>query len=123
MKLLSKPVHRTGSSQAYLLFGFAIAFLLAVRYLRTIDSSKSDPSALFFNASRAYGARYSSIRIAEAERFIGDVDIDVSNLDEARQAAIDPTVCVGIATVQRENARYFKILIGSLLEGFLRGRT
>lgn len=115
MKLLSKPVHRTGSSQSYLLFGFAIVILLAVRYLCAIDSSKSDPSALFFNATRAYGARYSSVRIAEAERFIDDVD--VSDLDMARQAAIDPTVCVGVATVQREDARYFKILIGSLLEG------
>lgn len=114
MKLLSTSGQpRSSSAQTYFYIGFAFATLLAVRYLRAVDSAHSDPSALFFNATRAYGLRYSSVRIAEAEDFIENA----SEFSQRTNATADPTVCVGIATVQREDARYFRVLVGSLLEG------
>ena len=33
------------------------------------------------------------------------------------KASQSPSICIGIATVQRDDARYFDLLVGSLLEG------
>jgi hypothetical protein len=90
---------------------FAIAFCAAVQYFRIVTSS--DPSSFFLDVKRAYQRRYSSIRIGEAGDFIAR---SRSSRDQAK-ASSNPSICVGTTTVQRDDAKYFDLLVGSLLEG------
>lgn len=112
MKVLNTWVRpNTFTPQTKAFFIFAIAFCVAVQYFRI--SSASDPSSLFVDPRRAYQRRYSVTRIKEADGFIAHS----WNAQNPTKAAADPSVCVGIATVQRNEARYFKLLVGSLLQG------
>lgn len=85
--------------------------MAVLQYLRSIDAS--DPSSLFFNATRAYERRYSSVRITEADEYIARTPENATSW----HASATPTFCIGIVTVQRNGADYFKTLVGSLLEG------
>lgn len=112
MKVLKswvRPSSFSPQTKAFLIF--AIAYCIAVQYFRIVSSS--DPSSLFVDINRAYQRRYSTTRIEEATDFIANA----WDTEEAIKAAPDPTFCVGIATVQRNDARYFKLLVGSLLDG------
>jgi hypothetical protein len=91
---------------------FAIAFCAAVQYFRVVASP--DPSSFFVDVKRAYERRYSTIRIEEAGDFITR---SRSFTRHQAKASSNPSVCVGIATVQRDDAKYFDLLAGSLLEG------
>jgi hypothetical protein len=99
------------SQQCKLLVLFAIAFCAAVQYFRIVASP--DPSSFFVDIKRAYERRYSSIRIEEA----GDFIARSGNSKDESKASSNPSICVGIATVQRDDAKYFDLLVGSLLEG------
>jgi hypothetical protein len=90
---------------------FVIAFCIVVQYLRVVAAP--DPSSFFLDVERAYQRRYSSIRIQEAKDFIANLN----NSEGYSKALSDPSICIGIATVQRNDARYFYLLVGSLLEG------
>lgn len=112
MKVLNswpRPSSFTPQTKAFLIF--AIAFTAAVQYFRVV--SAADPSSLFVDFRRAYERRYSATRIEEADEFIAKS----WSTENPIKAATDPSICVGIATVQRKEARYFKLLIGSLLDG------
>ena len=98
------------SPQSSALLIFIIIFLLAVNYLRSVPAP--DPSSIFFDPAQAYEKRYSLHRIVEAEKFISE-----AQTERQGRASTDPTFCVGIATVQRDGARYFGTLMGSLLSG------
>jgi hypothetical protein len=100
------------SQQLKLLVLFAIAFCAAVQYFRVVASP--DPSSFFVDVKRAYERRYSTIRIEEAGDFITR---SRSFTRHQAKASSNPSVCVGIATVQRDDAKYFDLLVGSLLEG------
>ena len=99
-----------------LFLGFVAVYTIAAFY--TWHRSWRDPTSLFFDAHRAYEPRYSLVRRRQADLFIGAV--------EARPAELfvknDPrkrsrSLCVGIPTVARHGARYFRGAVGSLLEG------
>jgi GR25 family glycosyltransferase involved in LPS biosynthesis len=112
MKLLASSVRPyTASPQIKLFVVFAIAYCIATQYLRAVSSR--DPSSFFFDAKRAYQRRYSLTRIEEASDFIAT---SANNADHVK-ASSDPSICVGIATVQRNDAEYFDLLVGSLLDG------
>lgn len=99
------------SPQLKLFAVFAIGFCIAVQYFHIVASS--DPSSFFLDVKRAYQRRYSSIRIEEASDFIKAS----KTLQNHPKASSDPSICIGIATVQRNDARYFDLLVGSLLDG------
>lgn len=96
-------------SRAFILF--ALVFLALLQYLRIIAAS--DPSSFFADPRRAYGRRYSLVRAQQADDFITNSWDHVAR----PKASSDPSICVGIATVQRNDHRYFKLLVGSLLDG------
>lgn len=112
MKIPSTLLHSPPSSphlKAFLAFAVALGF--AVQYLRI--TSASDPTSFFVDTKRAYSRKYSSIRIKEASDFIAAAQ----RVNNQPKASTNPSICVGIATVQRDDARYFDLLIGSLLDG------
>lgn len=112
MKLLASSVRPyTTSPQIKFFVVFAIAYCIATQYLRVVSSR--DPSSFFFDAKRAYQRRYSLTRIEEASDFVAT---SANNGDHIKASA-DPSICVGIATVQRDDAEYFDLLVGSLLDG------
>lgn len=112
MKLLTSPVRPyTASPQIKLFVVFTIAYCIATQYLRVVSSR--DPSSFFYDAKRAYQRRYSLTRIEEASDFIATS----GQSGDYVKASSDPSICVGIATVQRNDAEYFDLLVGSLLDG------
>lgn len=107
------PVSLT-SPGALALLVFVAFYLLVLQSIRSV--SYRDPTSLFFDPQRGYEPAYSSVRQAEADAFIED----------AGRATFEPhkaaggqgkNLCVGIATIAREGARYFRTAVGSLLEG------
>jgi hypothetical protein len=100
------------SQQLKLLVLFVIAFCAAVQYFRIVASP--DPSSFFVDIKRAYERRYSTIRIEEAGDFIAR---SRSSSKHRAKASSNPSICVGVATVQRDDAKYFDLLVGSLLKG------
>lgn len=112
MRLFARPGRSfTASPQAKFFVAFAILYCIAVQYLRLVSSQ--DPSSFFLDGKRAYQRRYTSIRIEEASDFIATSGHDVDQI----KASSDPSICTGIATVSRNDARYFDLLVGSLLSG------
>ncbi|KAJ5789766.1 uncharacterized protein N7518_006777 [Penicillium psychrosexuale] len=77
-------------------------------------ASHRDPTSYFFDPSRAYERRYSSIRIAEAEEFLRDTG-SINKL--IRPQNWTPTICLGIATVARRGEQYTGLTVASLLAG------
>lgn len=99
------------SAQKLFFLSFALTYLLIVQYLRVTDAS--DPSSLFFNATRAYERRYSAVRIREANGYMKQMSTESA----LPHAVKDPSICLGVLTVQRTDADYFTTLMGSLLHG------
>lgn len=116
MKILSSSERcHLGSPQARSFIAFAIVFCAALQYFHIV--SAPDPSSFFFNVERGYQRRYSSIRIEEAESFIERSRETTTGNGNRNKASPFPSICVGVATVQRDDARYFDLLVGSLLDG------
>jgi hypothetical protein len=112
MRVLSNSGRFRVASQQFKLFVlFAIAFCAAAQYFRIVASP--DPSSFFVDIKRVYERRYSTIRIEEAGEFIARS----GNSKDESKASSNPSICVGIATVQRDDAKYFNLLVGSPLEG------
>lgn len=86
---------------------------LIVRHL-----TKRDPASWFFDPEPGYKPRYSNIRRHEADTFIQDVtDSSVTLYTKFNATANITAICVGIATIARDNVRYFRSTVGSLLAG------
>lgn len=111
LRLLSSP-----GPLAFLCF--VVFYFVAVLYIRA--KSYRDPTSLFFNPRQAYVPAYSTVRQEEAEVFV------VASTNTSTHPAGKPTdsfsndnktLCVGIASVARKGARYFRTTVGSLLEG------
>lgn len=75
-----------------------------------------DPGSAFFDPATAFERIYSDRREQEAEKYI--ISSTAPRLGKRPlKAAANPTFCVGIPTVQRDGARYFRRAMGSLLAG------
>ncbi|KAL6716992.1 hypothetical protein ACLMJK_004906 [Lecanora helva] len=72
-----------------------------------------DPTSAFFDPTRGYERRYSLARQEEADRLIQSNSSAVPSSKTPRK----PQMCVGIATVGRDEEQYITSMIGSLLEG------
>ncbi|KAF2135493.1 uncharacterized protein K452DRAFT_239276 [Aplosporella prunicola CBS 121167] len=103
---------------------FLALYLVAFLYLRR--RCDHDPSSAFFAPYRAHTPRYSAVRKHEAAHFILDAErsapfaLPFANRSAAELEAADapgPELCVGIATVARKGARYFRHAVGSVLDG------
>ncbi|KAL1967526.1 hypothetical protein VTN77DRAFT_3041 [Rasamsonia byssochlamydoides] len=90
---------------------FLLLYLLLVQYART--RCYRDPTSVFFDAERGYRPAYSAVRTEQANSFIEQVN---SGQITPYKASDNPSLCVGVATIARNGARYFKTAVGSLLE-------
>ncbi|KAJ4374733.1 hypothetical protein N0V83_001809 [Neocucurbitaria cava] len=93
----------------------AIAAVVGIIFLYTITSiSARDPTSIFFNPSKGYAPRYSTVRRQQAEAFITAFNpASVVKAGDEKQRKL----CVGIPSFKREDAQYLPDALGSLLEG------
>lgn len=94
------------------LLTFSVAYCAVILFCRS--AYYRDPTSVFFQPEVAYRAPYTSIRRRRADYFIDQVAIKTFRRIAYSPA---PNLCLGIKTVTREGARYFRTTVGSLLEG------
>lgn len=95
------------------LISFFVSYLVLLRNVR--HWSYRDPSSVFFDPERAFERKYSLERESQAETWIYSIGKQSSS--QYVKASQEPSLCVGIATVQREGANYFRRTVGSVLAG------
>lgn len=96
---------------------FIASYLLAILCVRHF--TWRDPTSVFFDYTHAYEPVYSAVRQRQAEAFI-DAAGTTTPLANGTSTS-GKSLCVGIASVARENARYFRTTVGSLLAGLGEG--
>lgn len=120
MRLLSSPFSRTcpaislRSAHGFILLPFLFLYLLLIYYCRT--HYFRDPTSAFFDASRAYEPIYSRFRSAQGKHFIQHVD-EASGFESqnAIPKSNNASICVGFASMAREDVSYIEGAVGSLL--------
>nr|POF13132.1 hypothetical protein CFP56_10280 [Quercus suber] len=105
--MLGKPA----SAHTKALVGFVVSYIIAIQYFRVVSSR--DWGSYFFDPVHAFDRGYSDVRTTEADAFIDSLGHHSSIV----KASDRPSLCLGISTIQRDDADYFKTLVGSLLEG------
>lgn len=100
------------------LLAFILYFLVIVTDVRHF--SRHDPESVFFDPDDAFVHRYTAVRQGEAGAYISAAE-NSGNADGYVKAKADHSMCVGIATVQRDGARYFRDALGRCWR-VLRGR-
>lgn len=100
--------NRPGTS-AFLAFFFV--YLALLRYCS--QAYFRDPTSAFFDPVRGYEPRYSAERQNDADIFIRNANLTTY----VQTPPQDPKMCIGIATVAREQDQYVRRTIGSLIEG------
>ena len=103
------------ASQKPVLLGLLVPlflFLLARNYAKS--HYYRDPTSTFFDPSRAYEQRYSTVRRHEANAFV-----NISATKSFRCSTKGPPLlCVGMLTIARPSGDvYFRTSVGSLLAG------
>ncbi|KAK4695617.1 hypothetical protein P7C71_g2162, partial [Lecanoromycetidae sp. Uapishka_2] len=96
---------------AFAFIGFLFIYVALIRYCSVIYYR--DPTSAFFDPARGYQKLYSARRQE-------DVDLFIHNANVSSFPQITPKkvrMCVGIATIAREQEQYVKRTIGSLLDG------
>lgn len=101
------------SGRTIVFLSFIVVYLCVAQYCRL--RYYRDPTSFFFDPSRAYSQGYSAARRQEADRFIESASKPAFKNKTAASPA--PTFCVGVASVARDSARYFRTSVGSLLDG------
>lgn len=107
------PFQIQSTSAMYRLSNFAglvtsfVVTLSAVLYIRS--SSYRDPTSFFFDPDRAFEFSYSTFRAVQAEDYIQSAS--------SSWHADNPSLCIGIPSVQRQGVRYLRPAVGSLLQG------
>lgn len=90
---------------------FFLIYLALIRYCSL--AYYRDPTSAFFDPVRGYEPRYSAERQNDADAFVGNANL--TTLVHATPQ--DPKMCIGIATVAREQDQYVRRTIGSLIDG------
>ena len=90
---------------------FLFIYLALIRYCSY--AFYRDPTSVFFNPARGYERKYSLKRQEEAEAFI--ISNDHSSPPNNKDRNVE--MCIGIATVSRDENEYVRYTIGSLLDG------
>lgn len=121
MRILSSPFSRAcpalslRSAPGLILVPFLFFYLLLVQYCRT--HYYRDPTSAFFDPNRGYDQIYSKFRAAQGQQFIqqveeaGGLDTYENTLPKGENASI----CVGIASIARDEVSYIEGAVGSLL--------
>lgn len=92
-----------------------VPLTLLVLFARHI--SWRDPGSLFFDPSHAYDFHYSNVRLRQAYEFLSEAaTTSFQQHGDQSQAAM----CVGVASIARNGARYLRTTVASLLEGLSR---
>ncbi|KAL8709854.1 MAG: hypothetical protein Q9220_005470 [cf. Caloplaca sp. 1 TL-2023] len=105
--------HLLTTSTGRTLLTFTLFYLLLIQYSR--QTFYRDPTSIFFSPSRAYSHIYSIHRQQQAKTFIQNAN--TSSYNTSRPLSGVPTMCIGIATVERPGEQYVRSTIGSLLHG------
>ncbi|CAF9928628.1 MAG: hypothetical protein ALECFALPRED_004103 [Alectoria fallacina] len=90
---------------------FFLVYLALIRFCS--QAYYRDPTSAFFNPIRGYESRYSAKRQNDADAFIRNANLTTF----VQTTPQDPKICVGIATVAREQDQYVRRTIGSLIDG------
>lgn len=96
---------------AFAFVGFLFIYVALIRYCNV--SYYRDPTSAFFDPTRGYDRLYSASRQVDAESFIHNANASNPSQDTRKSVKM----CVGIATVAREDEQYIRSTIGSLLDG------
>lgn len=96
------------------IIAFILIYTTAVLYVRGI--SNRDPGSIFFSEEKGYELKYTNERLQQAEDFL-TLASTTPSLSQGPADPADAHICVGIASVERENARYLRTTVASLLEG------
>ncbi|KAL1960408.1 hypothetical protein VTO42DRAFT_7707 [Malbranchea cinnamomea] len=120
MRVLSSPLSRscpgfsTRSPHGFVLVVFLFLYLLVVQYCRT--HYFRDPTSVFFDPNRGYEPIYTRFRTAQAADFIRHVDATASSESKnALPSDRKSSLCVGIASIARNEVSYVETAVGSLL--------
>lgn len=100
--------NRPGTS-AFIAFIFI--YLALLRYCS--QAYYRDPTSAFFDPVRGYEPRYSAGRQNDADTFIRTANLTTY----VQTPPQDPKMCIGIATIAREQDQYVRRTIGSLIDG------
>jgi hypothetical protein len=113
----SSLVSRAAVSPVFsVLLVFFVLYLLSGLIVQ--HSSQRDPTSWFFNPEKAYDPIYSTVRQRQADNFIDNISNNKQQpLVKFKPTTGDDTLCVGIVTFARNDVRYFRSTIGSLLQG------
>ena len=98
------------SPAAVAFLAFFFIYLGLVRYCSHVFYR--DPTSFFFDPARGYERHYSLTRQEEAEVFVQNSNSTTSRTPARK----DPQLCVGVATVGRDEEQYVRSTIGSLLD-------
>ena len=98
------------SPAAVAFLAFFFIYLGLVRYCNHVFYR--DPTSFFFDPARGYERHYSLTRQEEAEVFVQNSNSTTSRTPARK----DPQLCVGMATVGRDEEQYVRSTIGSLLD-------
>ena len=90
---------------------FFLVYLALIRFCS--QAYYRDPTSAFFNPISGYESRYSAKRQNDADAFIRSANLTTF----VQTTPQDPKICVGIATVAREQDQYVRRTIGSLIDG------
>ena len=93
------------------LLAFSLVYLALVRYCS--QAYYRDPTSAFFDPARGYEPRYSAERQNDVDNFIRNANVTTYEQITAQ----DPKMCIGIATVARQQDQYVRRTIGSLIDG------
>lgn len=93
-------------------FALYVLLVLAVRLV-----SRRDPTSIFFDPDLGFEPQYSSIRREQADTFIEGGYTLYGSPVKWDSTQKDQSLCVGIATVARDDVRYFRSTVGAVLEG------
>lgn len=102
--LRSRP--GTSAFLAFFLIYLALIHYCSQTYYR-------DPTSAFFDPIRGYQLSYSAERQNDADTFIRNANLTTY----VQITPQDPKMCIGIATVAREQDQYVRRTIGSLIDG------
>lgn len=90
---------------------FFLVYLTLIRYCS--QTYYRDPTSAFFDPIRGYEPRYSAERQNDADAFIRNANLTTY----VQTTPQDPKMCIGIATVAREQDQYVRRTVGSLIDG------
>ncbi|KAF2430473.1 hypothetical protein EJ08DRAFT_588850 [Tothia fuscella] len=99
-------------------FLFAFWICLVSATITVWHRSTDNPTSWYFNPSIGYQSQYSNTRRQQADAFIRKAQFFIGDKYALRDGASpQASICIGVPTVARNGARYFRTTIGSLLEG------